>query len=193
MEATHTEYIDSFVVKLSSDYYSFWGNKKTDKAYVTTRWDFTDEWQPVGLTGTADKNGIISFNPVTYSMQCAERSLNLVLTPLGQVYNDDPDNQLATFKYERKDVVDDSSSFWDTLDDDTGFPILTYVILIAGVLMLALILGVICRCCKKKRKNKIDGGDFSISEEERRANVVQANVISDIKNRDESLSRQDSF
>ena len=33
MEVTHSRYIDSIVIKLSSNYYSFWGNKNPSGQY----------------------------------------------------------------------------------------------------------------------------------------------------------------
>ena len=43
MEVTYSDYIDSLVMKISNDYYSFWGNKRRDVNYETKRWDFKNE------------------------------------------------------------------------------------------------------------------------------------------------------
>ena len=45
IEVTYSDYIDSFVMKISNDYYSFWGNKRRDVEYETKRWDFKNEGQ----------------------------------------------------------------------------------------------------------------------------------------------------
>lgn len=77
MEVTSSTYIDSIVIKLSTNYYSFWGSKKADDISQTTRWDFDKEWQLVGMSGTLSKNGVLSLTPLTYSMECAERALGI--------------------------------------------------------------------------------------------------------------------
>ena len=100
-------------------------------------------------------------------------------------------NQRGVYDYARRgpDLGDDSD-FWDFISDDqTGFPILTYLILIGAVLSLALVIGFVCRFSKRRKNRRtVKDGDFSVSEEERRASIVKKNVIEDMKRRDDSLS-----
>ena len=44
MEITYSDYIDSIVMRMTNDYYSFWGNKRRDVEYKTKKWVFTDKW-----------------------------------------------------------------------------------------------------------------------------------------------------
>jgi len=41
------------------------------------------------LSGSRNGGGIKSLSPISYSMTCAEKSLDIVISPLGQAYNDD--------------------------------------------------------------------------------------------------------
>lgn len=127
-------------------------------------------------------------------MKCAELSLGIIIEPLGQDYNDDPDHQEIAVEYARgyRPGDEEERSWWEELNDDSSFPIYQYCIVILGVIFFALIVGVLCRCCAKKlkKRNKITkDGDFSLSEEERRATVVSAHVLNDVVKRNESLSR----
>ena len=96
IEVTYSEYIDSLVLKTSNDFYSFWGNKKRDGRYETKRWDFQVEavkdWQPIGMSGRVDEEGIRALSPLVYSMGCAESSLGIEILPNGQEYNDAEEN-----------------------------------------------------------------------------------------------------
>ena len=44
MEVTYSDYVDSIVMRISNDYYSFWGNKRRDVDYKTKRWNFEKNW-----------------------------------------------------------------------------------------------------------------------------------------------------
>ena len=156
MEITYSEYVDSIVMRISNDYYSFWGNKRRDVDYKTKRWDFEEKWQPIGLSGTMDEEGIRSISPLTYSMQCAERSLNIQIVPNGQEYNDASGNQYIDGIDVKKDKDEDEGSglsFLDQLNEDAGYPVYQWIIFIVAFLIFALILGVLCRCCMKKKRN----------------------------------------
>lgn len=122
MEVTSSRYIDSLVIKLSSNYYSFWGNKNPDgKNFKTTRWEFDEEWQLIGLSGTVTRTGILSISPLTYSMQCAAASLDIEIVPLSDEYNGNPanmlnvDNSNGTVSARRHSSTDEGTDFWDFL------------------------------------------------------------------------------
>ena len=91
-------------------------------------------------------------------------------------------------------MTDTPEDLWKDLGAEAGVPILPIVCSIGGVLVFALIIGIICRCCylRRKKANKIKDGDFSVSEEETRAGIVKANVLKDIENRERSLSQSRS-
>ena len=120
-----------------------------------------------------DEDGIRSISPLSYSMQCAERSLNIQIVPNGQEYNDASGNQYIDdldVKKKKDEEEDSNLSFLEQLNEDTGYPVYQWIIFIVAFLIFAVILGVICRCCMKKKRNQIKGkDDFSASEEERRA------------------------
>ena len=84
----------TLMIKVSNDYYSFWGDQPPSSVPSKfEKWDFTEEWQPVAFSGTADYLGVRSIAPVTYSMACAEKTIGIKIEPLGQEYNDNPQNQ----------------------------------------------------------------------------------------------------
>lgn len=56
-------------------------------------------------------------------------------------------------------------------------------------MVLSLIIGLLCCCCRKKKNRVSKDGDFSMSEEERRAAIVKANILHDAIAREESMSR----
>ena len=68
IEVTYSDYIDSLVIKMTDDYYSFWGNKRSDVQTKTKRWEFDTDWQPIGISGLMDDDGVLALAPITYSM-----------------------------------------------------------------------------------------------------------------------------
>jgi len=112
--------------------------------------------------------------------------------PNTQEYNDEDSNEMTEDSQpSKKDDSDDQVNFFDELNKQSGYPIFEWIIFIVAFLILALILGVICRCCCKKKRNRVNkrDQDFSFSEEERRANVIRAHALKDVAKRDESISR----
>jgi hypothetical protein len=154
------------------------------------KWEFGEEWQPLGYAGSVNRNGILSFSPISFSQGCAERALGIKIDPLGQEYNDNEGNQRGVIitEAERKRNAGgkpEAEQWWDSLEGDGGFPLWQYAVVIAGILVLALLAGVACRLCSKKNRNRVDkDGDFSMSEEERRATVVKAAILSDMIERE---------
>ena len=95
IEITYSDAIDTFILKLRSEYISAWGNKRLDldsSEIQTRRWIFRGSWQPIGLQGTADENGVYSFSPISYSMSCGEQFLEVQIVPNEPDYNNKPEN-----------------------------------------------------------------------------------------------------
>jgi len=62
-----------------------------------------------------------------------------------------------------------------------GISLVWYIVPVAAVLLLALVVGVVCRFYRRRKRSKVgEDGEFSLSEEERRAAIIKSNIVADL-------------
>ena len=91
-------------------------------------------------------------SPLIYSMRCAERSLGITIIPNSQEYNDSEGNKYVEGIEDKEEELEENNWFQE-LNEESGYPVYQWIIFIGAFLVIALILGVLCRCCTKKKRN----------------------------------------